>query len=328
MVTHPHFFVVGCPRSGTTLLQRMLDAHPQLAVANDAHFIHHGIHRRAGDVPLTPHHVDRVVSLRSFHRFAVSEAEARDAARGVSTYAEFVGALFARLAATRRKPLSGEKAPLYVRYLPLLHSLFPRARVVHVVRDGRDVALSTLEWARPGLGPGRVELWRLEPVAVSALFWRWHVTTGLRDGSAHEPSLYHEVLYERLLDDPETELQTISVFLGVPYADDMLAYHEGKTRKGRGLSAKSAWLPPTRGLRDWRRDMAENDVELFEALAGDVLSFYGYDRGYPEVSEATRTHAERCRAQWEAELRARNRPMASLLDLRIDPAQATQRALA
>jgi Sulfotransferase family len=328
MSPNPHCFVVGCPRSGTTLLQRMLDAHPRLALANDAHFIQHGVGRRDGDVPMAPELVDRVVSYATFDRLGVSEDEARLAAARSATYAEFVAGLFDGLARKRGKPFAGEKAPVYVRYLPLLHALFPTARIVHIVRDGRDVALSLLDWARPGLGPGRVSLWETEPIAVSALFWRWHATTGMRDGAACGSSLYREVLYERLVGEPEPELRLISDFLDLPYAVEMLAYYAGKTRREPGLSSKSAWLPPTAGLRDWRRQMHEGDIELFEALAGNVLSFFGYERAYAYISPEIKQRAERCRERWEQEVRARNRRLASRLDLRIDPASLAPTAIA
>ena len=81
----------------------------------------------------------------------------------------------------------------------------------------------------------------------------------------------------------------------------MAAYHEGKTRPARGRSAKSAWLPPTPGLRDWRAQMAGRDVELFEALAGDLLSSLGYERAAPTASPGTAALARACLRWWEAE---------------------------
>ena len=96
---NPYVFAVGCPRSGTTLLQRMLDAHPRLTVANDPSFIVHGIRGADGDVPLTPQLVERVVSYRAFHRFGLSPTEARVAAARATTYAGFVERLFDTLAA-------------------------------------------------------------------------------------------------------------------------------------------------------------------------------------------------------------------------------------
>jgi hypothetical protein len=107
----------------------------------------------------------------------------------------------------------------------------------------------------------------------------------------------------------------------------MLEYHEGRTRTVEGLSAKSAWLPPIQGLRDWRRQMTEDDIALFEALAGDVLSVFGYERAFARISSSTEARAARCRARWEQEVRARSRQMASRLDLRIDPADVVGQAV-
>ena len=319
MVRNPHVFIVGCPRSGTTLLQRMLDAHPLVAIANDPHFIHYGIRGQNGDVSLTPEIVERVLSYRTFCRLGLSAAEARAVAERSTTYAEFVGSLFAALARERRKPLAGEKTPHYVRYLPLLHSLFPWARVMHIIRDGRDVALSTLDWARADRGPGRFRLWHDEPVAVCALSWRWHVTTGRRDGAALGEELYAEVLYERLLADPESTLRALTAFLALPFAPEMLTYYEGKMSDRPGRSSKDRWLPPTAGLRDWRNQMPARDIELFEAIAGDLLAALGYELTFERLSPAVQRRARSCRNRWESEVRARRPSAASHLDLAIDP---------
>jgi hypothetical protein len=323
---NPYVFVVGCPRSGTTLLQRMLDNHPELAVVNDAHFIHRGPRRLDdGDDPaLTDDMVARVARYGPFGRMGLDRDHVNAAAARSRTYGDFVSSLYDAFAASRGKGLAGDKTPHYVRYLPFLHRLVPTARTLHIVRDGRDVALSTLGWARPGLGPGRFPLWESEPLAVCALSWRWHVTTGIRDGLALGPSLYREVVYERLVVDPEAELRALSEFIGLPYADEMLTYHEGKTRERSGLSSKAKWLPPTPGLRDWRTQMTDPDVELFEALAGDVLSLFGYERAFERFSAPAEERAERCRARFEEEVRARNRQMATKLDLRIEPPAVTR----
>jgi hypothetical protein len=312
---NPYLFVVGCPRSGTTLLQRMLDNHPQLAVANDSHFIP----RVMENVPigvdplLTPELVEQVRTYRRFYRLALPDDAVREAARESRTYGEFVGALYSEYGRLHGKPLAGEKTPDYVRRLPRLHPLFPWARFVHIIRDGRDTALSILQWARGGKGPSRFELWEEEPVAVCALWWRWLVTTGRRDGRALGPARYHEVRYEDLVARPETTLRELASFLGLPYAPEMAAFHEGKTRHDSGLSAKEAWLPPTRGLRDWRTQVSERDAELFEALAGDLLSELGYERSVGTPSPSVAATAERCRRWWESEMARRWAKQASRL---------------
>jgi hypothetical protein len=304
---NPYVFAVGCPRSGTTFLQRMLDHHPSLAVANDTHFIPRAIDDHSGrvDPPLTPGLVEKVRTYRRFPRLGISDRAVRAAAQEALTYGQFVSALYDAWGRERGKPLAGEKTPDYVRYLPLLHGLFPFARMIHIIRDGRDVALSALEWATETKGPGKLALWKEEPVAVCALWWRRQVTAGRRDGGRLGPSRYQEVRYEKLVADLEAELRGVTAFLDLPYASEMAAYHVGKTRSKPGLSAKSAWLPPTPGLRDWRSSMAEREVELFEALAGDLLSLLGYERRVTAISAAIEAVAARCRSWWSSEFMRR-----------------------
>jgi hypothetical protein len=307
MARNPYLFVVGCPRSGTTLLQRMLDANPLLAVSNDPHFIPFAPGVGAGlDPPVTEELVDWLLRYRTFARLGLDERTVRAAAASAATYRQLVAALYDAFGRERGKLLAGEKTPRYVRYLPLLHALFPGARVIHIVRDGRDVALSTLDWARPDRGPGRFRLWREHPLAVCALSWHWHVTTGMRDGT-RLGDLYSEVRYEDLVANPERTLRRLTAGVGLPFADGMLAFHAGRQRHERGLSAKAAWLPPTPGLRDWRTQLAPGDLELFEALAGDLLSRLGYERACDTISGPVASLAAAYRSAWEDELRERGK---------------------
>jgi len=76
-------------------------------------------------------------------------------------------------------------------------------------------------------------------------------------------------------------------------------------RDESGLSAKSAWLPPTQGLRDWKTQMSARDVVLFEALAGDLLATLGYERVSESFSPEIREVADRCRVWWDSEMAKR-----------------------
>jgi hypothetical protein len=184
----PYLFVVGCPRSGTTLLQRMLDSHPSLAVANDTHFIPRVLEKRepryveralrGAEVPLTPALVEGVVDYKRFRRLGLDPEAVREAAKVATDYRTFVEHLYRRFARERGKAHAAEKTPDYVKRLDLLGGLFPDSRFVHIVRDGRDVALSVLQWANEGKGPGKMELWSTEPVAVCAMWWAWQVDLG------------------------------------------------------------------------------------------------------------------------------------------------------
>jgi Sulfotransferase family len=307
---NPYVFVVGCARSGTTLLQRMLDNHPMLAVANDTHFIPHAVERlpRREDPKLTADLVEWVRTYRRFYRMELNDDVVARAATMSSTYTEFVAALYSEYARVRGKPFAGEKTPDYVRYLARLHALFPWARTVHLIRDGRDVALSVLDWAHEGKGPGKLALWGDEPLAVCAMWWRWQVMTGRRDGAQLGSNHYHEVRYEALVAQPDDTLRGLAAFLGLPHAQEMLEFHVGKTTRGPGLSAKGAWLPPTAGLRNWQADMTASDQALFEALAGDLLEELGYQRSYSTFPADVRRRAARCLTWWKTAPHRRSQP--------------------
>jgi len=312
---NPFVFVVGCPRSGTTLLQRLLDHHPSLAVANDTHFITRCLERLAPqwlglaiagrDVPLTSTLGEGVRNYRRFDRLGLGRDQVVDAMRRATTYREYVTRLYTAFAERSGKPLGGEKTPDYVRHLPLLHGLFPSTRSVHIIRDGRDVALSVLEWADEKKGPGKLDLWRTQPVATCALWWRWQVSSGRSAGASLGARRYLELSYDELVTETATCMRRVTDFLGLVYAPEMLDYHAGRIRSDLGLSAKSRWLPPTPGLRDWRNEMPERDVALFEALTGDLLCELGLERVCSKPSAAIRRVADSSAAWWESFLERR-----------------------
>lgn len=299
--TNPFLFVVGCQRSGTTMLQRMLDAHPMLAVAYDSLFITRAIKSEplGFDPPLTNEVVELARTHPRFDRLELSDEAVERAASGGGAYSEFVSRIYDELAKKHGKPLAGEKSPGYCRHLPRLHALLPWVKIVHLIRDGRDIALSIRDW---GKGAAKLELWKHEPIGVAALWWRRDVTRGCGDGNLLPREVYQEVRYEDLVSDPETSLREMIRFLGLPYDGAMVEYHRGKVRETAGLSAKAAWLPPTRGIRDWRSQMSERDRELFEALAGEQLSMLGYERECNQISESVASAAEQCEAWWHQEM--------------------------
>jgi hypothetical protein len=299
---NPYVFVVGCPRSGTTMLQRMLDHHPLLSVANDSHFITHPLEQLpiGVDPPLTPELVEWVRNFYRIHRLHLPDESFTESAAGSRTYGEFVGALYSVYARLRGKRLAGEKTGSYVKELPRLHALFPWVRTIHLIRDGRNVALSALEWRREDMGgPSHRQLWQTEPVGLCALWWRKNVAAGRQDGPHLGQDHYHEVRYEELVGSPAERLRELAAFLDLPDSSEMAAYHVGKTRHEPGLSSKRAWLPPTPGLRDWRTQMSPRDTALFEALAGDLLAELGYARGVDAFPAEVSETAERCREWWE-----------------------------
>jgi Sulfotransferase family len=148
---NPYFFVVGCPHSGTTLLRRMIEAHPRLTMMpRETHFIPRIYEQRAGltaEGEVTPAVVDELLADRHFARLGIDrEALERLLTREERTpYASFVTRIFDLQGRARGAELVGDKTPGYVRHLRTLHALWPETRFVHLIRDGRDACLSLLE---------------------------------------------------------------------------------------------------------------------------------------------------------------------------------------
>jgi Sulfotransferase family len=309
---NPFVFLVGCPRSGTTLLRRVADAHPLLAVARGTRWIARTFELRRGlteDGHVTPKLLERL--RRDPFRLERLELREEDLERMSArsepiAFADFVTELYDLYGDRHGKLLVGDKTPGYVRYLPTLHDLWPSARFVHIVRDGRDVCLSVLDWRKDATGFctfGR------DPVTTIAVWWEWYVRLGLEGAGELEPDLYHELRYESLVESPERECRRLARFLGLPYDDAMLRFHEGRTRDDPELDAKRAWKPITPGLRSWRTQLPHADVVRFEAAAGELLEELGYERATSSVPRSELARAERVRKTFMSEVRARGRPL-------------------
>lgn len=288
-MSNPYLFIVGCPRSGTTLLQRIVNAHPSITITHETHWIAKWYERRKGvtdEGTVTPELVSR---LAAYHRFERWPMEREDLERIISgdepvSYADFVSGFFDLYREHSGKRLVGDKTPEYVRYIPTLHELWPRARFVQIIRDGRDVCLSATNWKKSSNLAERFPTWREHPTTTAALWWEWLTRLGREDGQPLGPTLYKEVRYESLVSDPAAECEALCDFLSLPYDSGMLRFHEGRESEDPNLDAKKAWRPVTSGLRKWQSQMFPDDIERFEAAAGDLLDELGYPRAVPDPS--------------------------------------------
>ena len=290
MSANPYVFVVGSPRSGTTLLERVLDAHSELAFVHETRWIVDFFRKRVGvdDAGrVTPELAPALRAHRRFGAFGLAERELEALARSANgervPYDVFVARLFDRYGCERGKRLVGDKTPRYARWIGELHELFPRARFVHLVRDGRDVYLSAREWITPRM-QARYPTWRDHPAVTAALWWKRNVALARERGLPLGAKLFRETRYEALVSEPRRVCAELCEFLGIVYDDRMLAFHE---RDGR--------RPITTGLRDWRAQLAAHETERFEAAAGDLLEELGYPRAHVRPGRAASEETARVR---------------------------------
>jgi hypothetical protein len=279
---HSPLFIVGCGRSGTTMLRLMMDSHPDLAVPNESHFIpsfwfvrrryiQNGILdalRLAEDIMRTRH-----FQLWNIPAEAVQE---RIRALPSSSFADVIDAIFFTYAGQHGKKRWGDKTPKYVKFIGLLAELFPTSRFVHLIRDGRNVALSYLSmpW-------GPANIWE------AACKWQRDVKKGRNAGQLLGSGRYMELRYEHLVVKPREALEKICEFSELPFVERLLEYHDdGAVRlqwpDGMKYHAAST-RPPTSDLRNWRTQLSSENILAFETVAGDLLMELGYERNFTSV---------------------------------------------
>lgn len=268
----PPFFIVGSARSGTTLLRLILNAHPDVAVPPESRFVTELWEGRERVEP--EGFLARLAAHPQFKRWdlPIEEVRARLPEEGHVTYAQAIEASFRAYSDGSGRTRWGDKTPRYVESIDLLASIFPTARFVHLIRDGRNVALS---YADMPFGPSTV--------GKAARLWARRVRAGMENGSALGPQRYRELKYEDLVADMEGCLPSLCDFLGLTFDPAMLNYPE---------AAKHAVLPKAERLnphikekptttRSWRSTMPPGHVEIFESVAGEVLERAGYERRFP-----------------------------------------------
>jgi len=264
--------VLGVSRSGTTLLRVVLDRSPGIAIPDESFFVPLLARRHRGSVDAA-RFLDDLSRIPTIRDWGLGTADVAPRVRDGMSAGEAIAAVYEAYAAKAGKPRWGDKTPMYMRHLSLLEGLFPQARYVHLIRDGRDAGLSFLEmpegtftrtWAHPRTLAEFACLWRTEVSSARAL--------GRRVGS----SRYHEVRYERLVATPEEVVRTICSFAEIPFEPGMLDY-VGAADVAEKPHQRRLRQPPTTGLRSWRHDSPADDVRSFEAVAGDLLAELGYE---------------------------------------------------
>jgi hypothetical protein len=290
----PPVFIVGCPRSGTTLLRMMLASHPELSIPPESHFIPKvwTVRRRyeQGGALRVERLARDIMRNDRYREWQLPEEEVWTRLRSLSNpkFADVIEAFFIAYAAREGKRRWGDKTPGYSLEMVLITKLFPTARFVHLIRDGRDVATSFRD--------------NFEEIrwTDAAMVWATRVRKGRAQGRAVGPERYLEVRYEDLVDDPPSVLTSICDFIDLPYVPEMLEYSsnfsQAVPQREQHQIHKGLLQPPTKGLRDWRREMSSAELSLFEALAGRELDRLGYERALPNLPPTVRGRAVAARA--------------------------------
>jgi len=274
------FFIIGAHRSGTTLLRYILSRSPRVHVPPESDFIAHFFHRRTTrplSVAEASRRLEQVFQSHRYRLFAREWAGRPPTVELVCpdgrpcTPRQFVDRLFTAYARQRGATRWGDKSPAYCAHMPLLADLFPKARFVHLIRDGRDAALSMVEkW-------GRLE-WHVD-LFYAARQWARRVEAARATGRTLGDDRYMEVRYEDLAADPQRQLQHICDFLAEPFDPAMLSPQQDVKDDIETDNPFHARLHEPINLASvgrWRDRLTSTDRYIVERAAGPMLRSLGY----------------------------------------------------
>jgi hypothetical protein len=212
-------------------------------------------------------------------RSGLDESEARRAlGAGFTNGGEFLRLVMDATAAKQGAPRWAETTPAHILHLPEIHATIPDALFIHVIRDGRDVALSLQKqgWAVP------LPWDRSQPVLAAGAFWRWTVDAGRRGARRIDRRAYLEVTYEDVTGAPQRTLDRIGEFI-----EQRLDYSVILQNAVGSVAEPNTSFPGSSGYsRRWERELTPHLARRLEAIVGPMLDKLGYPRAFPDTLTA------------------------------------------
>ncbi len=257
-------FLIGAERSGTTLLRLMLDGHPQVSWCHEFEYAVDQV-SDAGEWPDLEEYHDWLETHRIFlaNQFSVDKS---------LSYRDLLKSFLLQKCDRHSKPIVGATVH---RHFDRLLSLWPNARLIYILRDGRDVARSNI-----GMG------------------WAGNVWSGSRrwievenDWRRLKPALpdeqWTELRYENLIVHPEQELTRLCEFVGVSYDPAMMSYIERTSYR----------YPDPKRIQQWRKKLSNQQIRLVESRISDLLVQRDYELSGLPVMTVTPLLQEYLRVQ-------------------------------
>lgn len=260
-------FIVGCPRSGTTLLAACIDRHSQFAVTPETHYFpltyRHATWARKGSAILAAAEengrlADAEMNLPSLRERFLT---------GPATHARLLQLILEDYAAARQKPRPAEKTPDHLRFVRLILRWYPNARVVCIQRDGRDVALSLTRMK-----------WASDDLTFNARRWCADTEMAMRFRKQF-PDRFHWLRFEDLVRDPTTSLTAVMRFLGCEFEPRQIDEQQPTAvvpaweLAWKGMASQA---PAQDKLQAWRATATPEEIRVMHSEMGYHLARCGY----------------------------------------------------
>lgn len=276
-------FVLGCPRSGTTLLQSSLNAHPNIIAPPESQFINLFYPRfgkikrmNAGSIS---EFVNTLFSEPLFSNlWLLNKKQVTDKLSAIAEYLDYpllCKTIYYQMREGDKKVLLiSDKNPRYSLFVKRLLKIFPEAKFIHIIRDPRDNVNSNIK--------------RLYKKNTFFLARQWlGFNTCIENMKRRIPDRFFTIIYEDMVKNPGNTFIPLCEYLAVPYSDSMLNHqfperlqsYEGQKAYKRAKEAHQNLLQPinTSNIGKWKNEMSEYDRAITELITAKFASkYYGY----------------------------------------------------
>jgi len=284
--TENPIFIVGCPRSGTTILAAILNAHPEIATATETHFFNYISQEKKYDWKnFTEKHFElfldesRIVDFFTLSKISKEDLRLKFRALKLSSKPEHnkkevFNILINALVQKKEKQLFCEKTPQHLQNVDEIMKLYPQAKIIHLIRDGRDTVNSLMKMP-----------WRPDGLLNNSRFWQTYIKLGQRLENKLDKENFLTVKYEDLLRQPQDIIKSICGFISVEFTDSMITRDSKEAQGSENIFSdwESSWkhksleeIDSTR-IGAWEKELDVEDQRILNWHQAKVLKTLGYE---------------------------------------------------
>jgi hypothetical protein len=287
----PIFFIIGRPRSGTTLVRVLFEAHPHVIIPPESPFII-GLYKKYAritfwDEKIIKDFTEDIFKQRYFDKWLIRRDELYAHLLkeiGENTFQQIVRRVCLSYKSVFEKEeikLIGDKNPFYSLYADRIHKLFPEAKIIHITRDYRDNYLSLINV-------------NFEVPIVPLVVYRWKFAwKRMQKLKRQNPGLIYSLKYEDLATNPEEIFKELCGFVGLEFDPHVLSFYEKKAEAEKAYAGsseiaivhKSLFNPiSTDRMNLWKKELTERQIKVADLVAGKTATKAGYERKYPKFN--------------------------------------------
>lgn len=285
-------FIIGSPRSGTSLLRLMMTSHSQIMVPPESGFLvwlanQYGEWTASDTLneQILCNYLADLQKCRKFDTWELNSPEIKAKILQIQpeNYSQLSSCVYLAYAEKlgRQPTIWGDKNNFYLEHIPELIRLYPQARFIHIVRDGRDIACSYREiQQRPSSSPYSPNL--PTDMVTIARQWSTNLFKVQDDSSVLHPEQKLTISYENLVNEPQLIMRKVVDFLGVDYEPTMLDFYVSNQNQHLEPAALMDWKQRTlepvsaKTVGRFLTELSADEIKVFQDTAQDCLQTFGY----------------------------------------------------